>query len=312
MFRLSVVRQLRLVVVAALILVGGTLSAQLRDLSDEDPLLGDRIETGPSVCNCCSGGDGLGCDCEPCEVIVCAVDPFCCEQMWDEVCDQEAAVFCTCCTDGCETDFTFFTVEQEFKDACGAVLTTEDFSCSAAEPGGVCTGQPPLNSSTDDGCFDACLVEGFEFNVSLDFLYAAVGTGFLGVGLPAVGPNAFSKDGSFSFSSAAGCVGFKVIGDLITPVNVICTFQPTGLSATIHGTLEGVFIGAIDPAGITEVECVGIGLPAPTELFGALQFVDAADPPPVAASDIWSRIALIGVLLIGSLFFLRRRAEAQS
>ena len=87
MFRLSVVRKLGLVSVVALILVGGTLFAQ----SSEE-------------CNCCSGGNGLGCDCQPCENIVCALDPFCCDTTWDRICDGQAAELCTCCTDGCDDD----------------------------------------------------------------------------------------------------------------------------------------------------------------------------------------------------------------
>jgi hypothetical protein len=55
----------------------------------------------PVPCNCCTGGNGLGCDCPPCEAQVCAADPFCCNTTWDSICDGEAATMCTCCTDGC-------------------------------------------------------------------------------------------------------------------------------------------------------------------------------------------------------------------
>ena len=48
-------------------------------------------------CDCCSGGNGLGCDCPECENIVCAIDPFCCERFWDMLCDAEAAQLCDCC-----------------------------------------------------------------------------------------------------------------------------------------------------------------------------------------------------------------------
>ena len=194
-------------------------------------------------------------------------------------------------------------------------MTTEDFSCSNAEPGGVCSGGTPLHSSTDDDCFDACLAEGFEFDVfyvaSRGGLYAAVGTGFLGVGLPAIGPNKFDMNARFTFSPAAGCVGFKVLGDLIGPVDVTCTFQPSGSHAAVHGSLGGVFIGAIDPAGITEVDCVEQA-DQMADLYGALQFADVDDlpPPPVPATGIWGLIVLIGLLMVGSLFFMRRRAAA--
>jgi len=48
-------------------------------------------------CNCCSGGNGLGCDCPECENIVCTTDPFCCDGLWDGLCDAEAAELCDCC-----------------------------------------------------------------------------------------------------------------------------------------------------------------------------------------------------------------------
>ena len=62
------------------------------------------VAAGP-LCNCCSGGDDPGCDCEPCEIIVCDVDPVCCNSnFWDATCDAEAEELCTCCTEGCSND----------------------------------------------------------------------------------------------------------------------------------------------------------------------------------------------------------------
>ncbi len=88
MFRLIMLKKLGLVAVVALILVGGTR---------------DAIATGPPVpCNCCSGGNGLGCDCQPCENVVCALDPFCCQTEWDNACNGSAVQLCTCCTDECD------------------------------------------------------------------------------------------------------------------------------------------------------------------------------------------------------------------
>ena len=55
----------------------------------------------PPPCNCCASGNGVGCNCPPCEAVVCAADPFCCKSSWDSTCDGEAATMCTCCTDGC-------------------------------------------------------------------------------------------------------------------------------------------------------------------------------------------------------------------
>jgi hypothetical protein len=52
-------------------------------------------------CDCCTKnglGDPLtGCDCPPCESVVCAIDDFCCVTLWDDVCDAIATDDCTCC-----------------------------------------------------------------------------------------------------------------------------------------------------------------------------------------------------------------------
>ena len=80
MARLSVLRKLGLLAILVLIPVGGTLFAQ------------------GANCNCCSGGNDPGCDCEACEDLVCPTDPFCCDSLWDALCNAEAASLCSCCT----------------------------------------------------------------------------------------------------------------------------------------------------------------------------------------------------------------------
>ncbi len=44
--------------------------------------------------NCCVANGGLGCDCQTCQDIVCAVDAFCCDTAWDAICAGEAASMC--------------------------------------------------------------------------------------------------------------------------------------------------------------------------------------------------------------------------
>jgi len=86
---------------------------------DADPLF---VEDG-DVSNCCIAGPGSGCgDCNTphppdtgcshrgCESIVCAIDSYCCDTEWDQICADEAEMQCDCggvggggCDDaGCE------------------------------------------------------------------------------------------------------------------------------------------------------------------------------------------------------------------
>ena len=58
---------------------------------------GDGGGGGGPPCNCCAGGDGVGCDCQPCEDTVCGADSFCCNVAWDSICDGEAMSMCNCC-----------------------------------------------------------------------------------------------------------------------------------------------------------------------------------------------------------------------
>ncbi|KAL7563538.1 hypothetical protein ACA910_012353 [Epithemia clementina (nom. ined.)] len=57
---------------------------------------------GPPLCDDGSCGDctiprfNEGCSCERCECIVCEVDPFCCNQIWDGICVTQAVTLCGC------------------------------------------------------------------------------------------------------------------------------------------------------------------------------------------------------------------------
>ncbi len=159
----------------------------------------------------------------------------------------------------------------------------------------------------------ACLAAGVEFNALGNGIYAAVGTGFLGVGKPAVGPNFFTDEALWSFDPAVECVGFCVIGNLINQVDVDCTYSkggsPLGV-AKIKGSLAGVFIGAQCAGGIDEVLCIE-QVDGSADLYGAFQDGGGGSAATgVPASSTWGMIALLGLLMVGSLFFMRRRAKA--
>ncbi|MCZ6651609.1 MAG: hypothetical protein O7D91_01070, partial [Planctomycetota bacterium] len=48
----------------------------------------------PSESDCCCNNGTPGCDDEACEAIVCGVDPFCCSDVWDEICVEGAIELC--------------------------------------------------------------------------------------------------------------------------------------------------------------------------------------------------------------------------
>ena len=78
------------------IAVGGTCDTATQDLAVD--LSSDDCLSGTTVCDCCTGGNGTGCDCAPCEDKVCTMDLFCCAVFWDAACDEEAQANCTCCS----------------------------------------------------------------------------------------------------------------------------------------------------------------------------------------------------------------------
>lgn len=42
----------------------------------------------------CAMGAALGSGCEPCATDICALDPFCCDTQWDDICVEEVAMVC--------------------------------------------------------------------------------------------------------------------------------------------------------------------------------------------------------------------------
>jgi hypothetical protein len=58
---------------------------------DSDPACG------PDAGDCCTPNGSPGCNDETCCQIVCNLDPFCCDTLWDEPCAGEAGDFCGIC-----------------------------------------------------------------------------------------------------------------------------------------------------------------------------------------------------------------------
>ncbi len=50
----------------------------------------------PNAGDCCAANGTPGCDDLPCERLVCANDPFCCDIEWDQLCADQAAMLAVC------------------------------------------------------------------------------------------------------------------------------------------------------------------------------------------------------------------------
>ncbi len=69
-----------------------------------DPICADEAKTDCGACggelptgDCCEVNGSPGCDDPGTEGCVCAMDPFCCENTWDQICADEAANQCGGC-----------------------------------------------------------------------------------------------------------------------------------------------------------------------------------------------------------------------
>jgi hypothetical protein len=84
------------------LLNGGNVGTNSKANSDRVwPVRGNAwvVPPPPPPCNCCTDHGGLGCDNQVCEDAVCSFDLFCCTDLWDAICADEAqnVVNCGCC-----------------------------------------------------------------------------------------------------------------------------------------------------------------------------------------------------------------------
>ncbi len=98
---------------------------------------------GDPGCNCCFATGVPGCDDPECEAAVCAIDPFCCDVAWDQICADEACDLCPCCScpppPCCELD-------------CPPGSIPEGEDCGADTNGG-CNSVPPVFTEAVCGDF---------------------------------------------------------------------------------------------------------------------------------------------------------------
>ena len=71
---------------------GNLAGARITIIPGDPSCEGDLCDGG--IGDCGEPGDSAGCGCQPCEATVCAIDPVCCEVIWDDFCASLANTNC--------------------------------------------------------------------------------------------------------------------------------------------------------------------------------------------------------------------------
>ncbi len=82
--------------------------------------------------DCCAPHDGIGCMDTVCQDCVCALDPLCCTELWDERCVEEAAVDCAARCEGCTLPDDCCTAREDpgcAEASCEACVCNVDAFC---------------------------------------------------------------------------------------------------------------------------------------------------------------------------------------
>ena len=94
--------------------------------------------------DCCSANGSPGCDIPACEGLVCGVDPFCCDMLWDDTCSEIACDFSVCRCTNCADVVCGDGVCHKPEETCG--VCPED--CGVCPAGDCCV------SNGSPGCDD--------------------------------------------------------------------------------------------------------------------------------------------------------------
>ncbi len=105
----------------------------------------------PAAGDCCQINGSAGCNDENCCNAVCATDPFCCNNNWDDQCATEAADLCTSCgADACGSAGAGpccednGTIGCDNADCCAAVCVSDPFCCDSNWDGKCAAGAADL------------------------------------------------------------------------------------------------------------------------------------------------------------------------
>ena len=129
-------------------------------------------QCGNTTAPCCAAHDTPSCSDPGCCAIVCAMDPFCCNNLWDGICADEAIANCatcgaasTSCSNGAGACCTAHPTPYCNNPACCNIVCSVDPFCCNNQWDGICAGEAlvvcPACSSTapsNDECANAIAI----------------------------------------------------------------------------------------------------------------------------------------------------------
>ncbi len=119
------------------------------DLGTQPP---GNVPAAGGVCpgdgDCCVNNGTPGCDDPECCEIVCAIDPFCCDESWDDICAGEAA------------------------DLCGDLCGGDPFECGDPASGDCCEANGTPGCDDPECCEIVCAINPFCCEKEWDFICA--------------------------------------------------------------------------------------------------------------------------------------------
>jgi hypothetical protein len=231
----------------------------------------------PAAGSCFEPNGTIGCDNFECCAAVCAVDSFCCDTEWDEVCADEAAEICATCggagagdcgepngTPGCNDEACCnfvcsldpFCCDVEWDQACADEAT---LLCTACVNGtGSCFQEHETVGCDDpDCCATVCGVDSFCCDTEWDSLCAEQAAELCGnCGDPKAG-SCFEENGTIGCDNAECCAAVCAMDSFCcdTEWDSLCVEAAGEICASCGGAGAGDCFAANSTPGCNDADC---------------------------------------------------------
>jgi hypothetical protein len=130
---------------------------------------GECVDQGGSASSstCCFASGGMGCDDAECTSLICGMDPFCCDVMWDDICAGEAIDLCAVCQSS-------EPVADDCNGGCNNVgdVLFQDIACGDTVCGSISAGNS--NRDTDWYVIEVTNPEGATITATLEAEFPGV------------------------------------------------------------------------------------------------------------------------------------------